>query len=69
MQELSTSDPIEHVRNVRASLNDIVAHLRRDVLKVADPKAQALFETAAEVLLGLSQAFDHYGQKNEPSWR
>ena len=34
-----------------------------------EPKAQALFETAAEVLTGLVKAFDDYEKKNEAAWR
>jgi hypothetical protein len=30
-------------------LRDVAAHAREDVGKVSDPKAQALFETTAEV--------------------
>jgi hypothetical protein len=33
-----------------------------------DPQAEAMFETAAEVIGGLKQAFDHY-EKKEKAWR
>ncbi|PYY05213.1 MAG: hypothetical protein DMG69_27845 [Acidobacteria bacterium] len=33
-------------------------HTREDVGKINDPKAQALFETTAEVLTGLSKAYE-----------
>jgi len=33
------------------------------------PKAQALFETAAEVLLGLAKVFEDFEQKNEKAWK
>jgi hypothetical protein len=39
------------------------------VFKISDPKAQALFETTAEVLNGLVKAFDDYEQKNEAAWK
>jgi hypothetical protein len=42
-------------------------HLREDIGKVQEQKAQALFETAAEVLGGLRTAFDHYEHKAEPA--
>ena len=42
---------------------------REDVTKVSEPKAQALFETTAEVLRGLATAYDHYEAKAEPAWR
>jgi hypothetical protein len=50
-------------------LKDVVEHAREDVAKVTDPKAQALFETTAEVVQGLVQAYDHFEQKSEAAWR
>ena len=50
-------------------LVDAIAHAREDVGKVHDPKAQALFETTAEVLGGLVTAFQHFEQRTEPAWR
>jgi hypothetical protein len=44
-------------------------HMREDAAKVSDPKAQALFETSAEVLQGLITAYDHFEQKSEGAWR
>jgi len=41
----------------------------KTVAKVSEPKAQALFETTAEVLRGLATAYDHYEAKAEPAWR
>ena len=37
--------------------------------RVRDPKAQALFETTAEVLDGLWKAYDDFERKNETAWR
>jgi len=36
---------------------------------VDEPKARALFETAAEVITGLDTAFQHYEEKREHAWR
>jgi hypothetical protein len=36
---------------------------------VQNPKAQALFETAAEVLSGLEKAFRDYGAGTERAWK
>ena len=47
----------------------LIEHLRQDVVKVAEPKAQALFETSAEVLTGLVKAFVDYEKKTEKAWR
>jgi hypothetical protein len=54
---------------MRARLTDLAEHLREDVLKVHDLRAQALFETSAEVLLGLEKAFADYEAAEEPAWR
>jgi hypothetical protein len=40
-----------------------------EAISRAEPKAQALFETAAEVLTGLVKAFDDYEKKSEEAWR
>lgn len=49
-------------------LQDLVNHAREDIGKISEPKAQALFETTAEVCTGLIKAFDDY-EKNAPAWR
>lgn len=41
---------------------------RDDIGKINEPKAQALFETTAEVCSGLATAYQHYEQK-EPAWQ
>lgn len=69
MKEMSTSDPKIHSKNIRAELQEIIDHLRRDVNRVDDPKAMALFETSAEVLTGLQTAFLHYEKGEEEAWR
>jgi hypothetical protein len=69
MEELSTSDARAHARNVRISLDEMVEHLRRDVTKVHDAKAQALFGTAADVINGLVKAFADYEQRAKPEWK
>ncbi len=40
---------------------------REDVGKISEPKAQAIFETTAEVLNGLIHAYDHYNSGSEPA--
>ncbi len=69
MKDIQTSNPGEHVQNIQSEFEKLVDHLRQDVTKVDDPKAQALFETSAEVLKGLSKAFSDYAQKNEAAWK
>ncbi|HZR35426.1 MAG TPA: hypothetical protein VFA75_08625 [Nevskia sp.] len=63
-------DPRRYAEKARATLDELTVLLRQDIEKVADaPKAQALFETAAEVLGGLSTAFRHYEESAEPAMR
>jgi len=50
-------------------LDEAVRHCREDIGKVGEPKAQALFETTAEVLNGLIAAYDHYEKGAEEGMR
>jgi hypothetical protein len=61
-------DPLYHTRNMRQRLSETVEHLRADIGKVDEPRFQAMFETSAEVLLGLVKTFEDYERKNEPAW-
>lgn len=61
-------DPRVHTAAVADKLQELVDHLRNDIPEVGEPRAQALFETAAEVLGGLRTAFLDYGQHNETAW-
>ena len=61
----STSDPKHHVRNIQKMLDETLNHCREDSARVSEPKAQALFETTAEVLLGLRNAYEHYATRSE----
>jgi hypothetical protein len=63
------SDPRYHTANIEAALDDLIQHLREDTEKFDEPKAQALFETTAEVLGGLRTAFAHYGSGAEAAMR
>jgi hypothetical protein len=69
MKQLESSDPLVHVRQVRARLRELTLHLRRDATLVSDAQARALFETSAEVLDGLGRAFTHFESKDEPAWQ
>ena len=66
--QFDESDPRHHTQKLKQMLNDAAEHARRDVSKVSDPKAQALFETTAEVLKGLVKAFEDFEQKRERAW-
>jgi hypothetical protein len=69
MPESDSSDPPVHAANIRAMLTDLAGHARRDVAKVDDPRARALFETTAEVLGGLERAFEHFEDQSEEAWK
>ena len=63
------SDPRCHTLKLKQMLRDASNHAREDISKIADPKAQALFETTAEVLNGLVKAYNDFERKNEPAWK
>jgi hypothetical protein len=63
------SDPRHHTAKLKQMLTEIMEHARQDVAKVTDPKAQALFETTAEVLAGLKKAYEHFEQGTEGAWK
>ena len=67
--QFSEDDPRHHTSNLKRILADTIKHAREDVTKVTDLKAQALFETTAEVLGGLEKAYDDFERRNEIAWR
>ena len=69
METIASKDPRAHTANVRKEFRTLIDHLRGDIEKIDDPKAQALFETAAEVISGLDIAFEHYEGKSERAWK
>lgn len=65
-----TSDGALHrVQKIREMLLEVSEHAKADATKTENQKAQALFETTAEVLLGLVVAFEHFEQGAEPAWK
>ena len=68
MVSSSEKNPKHHTQRMKSRLQETVTHLRQDIDKVDEPQLAAMFETAAEVLLGLVKAFDDY-EKNEAAWR
>jgi hypothetical protein len=63
------SDPRHHTQKMKARLQETANHLREDITKLDEPQLKAMFETSAEVLLGLVKAFGDYERKNEAAWR
>ena len=69
MQSKQLSDPIDHVRSMSKRLTAVIDGLRADIERVEEPQFKAMFETAAEVLGGLVNAFRHYEEKSERAWK
>ena len=69
METIASKDPRAHTANVRKEFRELINHLRGDINKIDEPKAQALFETTAEVISGLDTAFKHYEEKSEEAWK
>jgi hypothetical protein len=69
IQESDSRDPKVHTATVRKAMKELIDHLRRNVERVDEPRAQALFETSAEVLKGLVQTYDDYDAAEEPAFR
>jgi hypothetical protein len=63
------ANPRHHTEKIRAMLTGLVDHVRGDIEKIAEPRAQALMETTAEVLLGLRKAYEDYERGEERAWR
>jgi hypothetical protein len=69
MKPSSRNNPVHHTQKIKARMRQLIEHLREGVRRVTELKAQALFETSAEVLTGLVKAFDDYEKKSEAAWR
>ena len=69
MKHSSTNTSIHHTQRLQIQMQELISHLRNDVGEVTEPKAQALFETSAEVLTGLAKAFADYANQSEDAWR
>ena len=69
MKHSSKNNTMHHTQKIKARMGQLIEHLREDVGKVTEPKAQALFETSAEVLTGLVKAFNDYEKRSEAAWR
>jgi hypothetical protein len=53
-------NPQYHLVKMRGMLNAVMRHCREDMGKIDEPKAQALFETTAEVINGLITTYSRY---------
>jgi hypothetical protein len=68
-EQYPESDPRHHTIKIRKMLADTIDHVRGDISKIEDPRGQALFETTAEVLIGLTKAYTDYENRSEQAWR
>ena len=68
MASASDRNPQHHAQKMKKRLQETITYLREDIQKVDEPQLKAVFETSAEVLNGLTKAFDDYEKKNEAAW-
>jgi hypothetical protein len=64
----TTGNPRQRAAELAGRMRDLQSELRVGSRQAGDPKAQALFETLAEVLGGTMQALDDYRDRREPAW-
>lgn len=69
MSSENSKKPSVHVNNMIQQFKQQVEHLRSDIMKIDEPQCKAMFETAAEVLIGLIKAFEDYERKEESAWK
>ena len=62
-------DSIEHSNAIATKLSTLRDELRGTIPQVEDRQAKAMFETGAEVLGGLRQAFADYADGSEQAWQ
>jgi hypothetical protein len=58
-----------HAAKLKQMLSDVAMYAREEVGKVSGPKAQALFETTAEVLMDWKPRNTDFEEKKEPAWK
>lgn len=68
-QHDTQTSPQQHALRIAAMLQGAQQECHNDSSQVNDPRAQALFETLAEVLGGAIKALNDYQQGNEPAWK
>jgi hypothetical protein len=68
-QRYPENHPCHHTAQLKSRLQDLSQHIREDIRKIDDRKAQALLETSAEVIDGLVTALDHYERSAEPAFQ
>ena len=68
MTEVDVKDPRYKTRLMEKHFKQTIDDLRGEIKVLDDPRAKALFETAAEVISGLEKAFHDYDKRDELAW-
>lgn len=68
IKKIHSNDPKEQAQLIAQSIYEVKLFCHEESTRVRDPKAQALFETTAEVLEGLEKAFSDYQSENVGGW-
>ena len=68
-ERFAEDDSHHNTKRIRDILSEVRDHLREDIGKINEPRAEALFETTAETLDGLITAFEDYERGQEEAWR
>ena len=66
MQQMTAE---QHAQHIAQLLQQTQQECRADIGRIEDPKAQAMFETIAEVLGGAMKALTDYQNKSESVWQ
>jgi len=65
----SQMTPRQHAQHIDQLLQQAQQECRTDIDRINDPKAQALFETVAEVIGGTRKALNDYQRGSESVWQ
>jgi len=68
-QTALTNQTQDSLRQIQQSLDQLISQVRQSIGAAQEPKAQALFETTAEVLIGLRKAYEDYTKGGEKAWQ
>jgi hypothetical protein len=63
------SDPMCHIDKIKCKMKKLACHLKCDTERIEEPKAKAMFGSAAETICGLIKVFNDYKMKNEAAWK
>jgi len=64
-----TDSTMRCITTTQDRLDTLANQVRAEIANVREPKAQALLETTAEVLMGLKKAYADYAQGHEKAWQ